>query len=153
MTTSLSVAAPQVFMISYMLDKQGYLIVNREVVGADIGPFEYTPKPEYEGAAAVSCTHAPAGVLYSHPGWAVPTGYAVTGSMTMSHVRVAGPFIVFNEVDEKATLRRWFDHMRQARECVTASSSSRLRLWVTHVSAGRFSPMRARQTPDSGHLP
>jgi DNA polymerase epsilon subunit 1 len=32
-----------------MLDKQGYLIVNREVVGADIGPFEYTPKPEYEG--------------------------------------------------------------------------------------------------------
>ena len=39
----------QVFMISYMLDKQGYLIVNREVVGADIGPFEYTPKPEYEG--------------------------------------------------------------------------------------------------------
>lgn len=37
-------------MISYMLDKQGYLIVNREVVGADIGPFEYTPKPEFEGA-------------------------------------------------------------------------------------------------------
>ena len=41
-------------MISYMLDKQGYLIVNREVVGADIGPFEYTPKPEYEGATAES---------------------------------------------------------------------------------------------------
>jgi hypothetical protein len=39
----------QVFMISYMLDKKGYLIVNREVVGGDIGPFEYTPKPEYEG--------------------------------------------------------------------------------------------------------
>ena len=39
-------------MISYMLDKQGYLIVNREVVGADIGPFEYTPKPEFEGALA-----------------------------------------------------------------------------------------------------
>ncbi len=37
-------------MISYMLDKQGFLIVNREVVGGDIGPFEYTPKPEYEGA-------------------------------------------------------------------------------------------------------
>lgn len=36
-------------MISYMVDKQGYLIVNREVVGGDIGPFEYTPKPEYEG--------------------------------------------------------------------------------------------------------
>jgi hypothetical protein len=42
----------QVFMISYMIDKVGYLIVNREVVGADIGPFEYTPKPEFEGAQA-----------------------------------------------------------------------------------------------------
>lgn len=37
-------------MISYMIDKVGYLIVNREVVGADIGPFEYAPKPEFEGA-------------------------------------------------------------------------------------------------------
>lgn len=36
-------------MISYMIDKVGYLIVNREVVGGDIGPFEYTPKPEFEG--------------------------------------------------------------------------------------------------------
>ncbi len=36
-------------MISYMLDRQGYLIVNREVVGADISDFEYTPKPEFEG--------------------------------------------------------------------------------------------------------
>ena len=36
-------------MISYMLDKQGYLIVNREVVSQDIEDFEYTPKPEFEG--------------------------------------------------------------------------------------------------------
>jgi hypothetical protein len=43
----------QVFMISYMLDRQGYLIVNREVVGADIDNFEYTPKPEYEGPFTV----------------------------------------------------------------------------------------------------
>ena len=39
----------QVFMISYMVDKQGYLIVNREVVSEDIHDFEYTPKPEFEG--------------------------------------------------------------------------------------------------------
>lgn len=39
----------QVFMISYMLDRQGYLIINREVVSEDIDDFEYTPKPEYEG--------------------------------------------------------------------------------------------------------
>lgn len=36
-------------MISYMVDKQGYLIINREVVGGDIENFEYTPKPEFEG--------------------------------------------------------------------------------------------------------
>ena len=62
----------QVFMISYMLDGQGYLIVNREVVSADIDDFEYSPKPEYPG-----------------------------------------PFIVWNETDEAALLRRWFDHMRE----------------------------------------
>ncbi len=39
----------QVFMISYMVDKRGYLICNREVVGGDIADFEYTPKPEFEG--------------------------------------------------------------------------------------------------------
>ena len=39
----------QVFMISYMLDRQGYLIINREIVSEDIDAFEYTPKPEYEG--------------------------------------------------------------------------------------------------------
>ncbi|KAK9824549.1 hypothetical protein WJX72_011249 [[Myrmecia] bisecta] len=67
----------QVFMISYMVDKQGYLIVNREVVSEDISDFEYTPKPEFPG-----------------------------------------PFVVFNELDEKATLRRWFDHMRQVKPAI-----------------------------------
>jgi hypothetical protein len=43
----------QVFMISYMLDRKGFLIVNREVVGADISDFEYEPKPEYEGPFTV----------------------------------------------------------------------------------------------------
>ena len=41
----------QVFMISYMIDKRGFLIVNREIVSEDIADFEYTPKPEFEGAA------------------------------------------------------------------------------------------------------
>ena len=39
----------QIFMISYMIDKQGFLIINREVVSQDISDFEYTPKPEFEG--------------------------------------------------------------------------------------------------------
>uniref|UniRef100_J3LD65 DNA polymerase epsilon catalytic subunit n=1 Tax=Oryza brachyantha TaxID=4533 RepID=J3LD65_ORYBR len=41
-----------VMMISYMIDGQGYLIINREVtecVGEDIEDLEYTPKPEFEG--------------------------------------------------------------------------------------------------------
>lgn len=36
-------------MISYMVNGQGYLIVSREHVGAEIPDFEYTPKPEYPG--------------------------------------------------------------------------------------------------------
>lgn len=39
----------QIYMISYMLDGRGYLIVNREIVTENINPFEYTPKPEFEG--------------------------------------------------------------------------------------------------------
>jgi len=38
-----------IMMISYMLDGDGYLIVNREIVSEDIADFDYTPKPEYEG--------------------------------------------------------------------------------------------------------
>ena len=49
-------------MISYMVDKQGYLIINREVVGGDIDNFEYTPKPEFEGDAYASPRHFMAAV-------------------------------------------------------------------------------------------
>ncbi|KAH9822597.1 hypothetical protein DFH28DRAFT_458835 [Melampsora americana] len=39
----------QIMMISYMIDGQGFLITNREIVGDDIDDFDYTPKPEYDG--------------------------------------------------------------------------------------------------------
>eukprot|EP00043_Microstomoeca_roanoka_P015073 m.150253 g.150253 ORF g.150253 m.150253 type:complete len:2376 (-) comp16169_c0_seq1:102-7229(-) len=39
----------QIMMISYMIDGQGYLIINREIVSEDIEDFEYTPKPEFPG--------------------------------------------------------------------------------------------------------
>ena len=42
-----------VLMISLMVDGEGYLIVNREDVLADIEDFEYTPKPEFEGIFTV----------------------------------------------------------------------------------------------------
>ncbi|KAI8985142.1 hypothetical protein BDB01DRAFT_896693 [Pilobolus umbonatus] len=38
-----------IMMISYMIDGNGYLITNREIVSKDIEDFEYTPKPEFEG--------------------------------------------------------------------------------------------------------
>lgn len=39
----------QIMMISYMIDGQGYLITNREIISCDVNDFEYTPKPEFEG--------------------------------------------------------------------------------------------------------
>eukprot|EP01147_Barroeca_monosierra_P003730 gene3730-8364_t len=39
----------QIIMISYMIDGQGFLIINREIVSEDIEDFEYTPKPEFPG--------------------------------------------------------------------------------------------------------
>ena len=71
----------QVFMISYMFDGQGYLIINREVVSEDIDDFEYTPKPQYHG-----------------------------------------PFIVFNEENEKDLLVRFFEHCQELRP----------NIWVTY---------------------
>lgn len=38
-----------IMMISYMVDGQGYLITNREIVSEDIDDFDYTPKPEFDG--------------------------------------------------------------------------------------------------------
>lgn len=42
-------AVDPIMMISYMIDGQGYLITNREIVSEDIEDFDYTPKEEYEG--------------------------------------------------------------------------------------------------------
>jgi DNA polymerase epsilon subunit 1 len=47
-------ASDTVMMISYMCDRRGYLIVNREVVSEDTQDFEYTPKPEMPGIFKVT---------------------------------------------------------------------------------------------------
>ncbi|WVW81918.1 DNA polymerase epsilon catalytic subunit A [Kwoniella bestiolae CBS 10118] len=67
----------QIMMISYMIDGQGYLITNREIVAEDIDDFEYTPKEEYPG-----------------------------------------DFTIFNEPDEPAVIRRWFEHIRDSKPTV-----------------------------------
>jgi DNA polymerase epsilon subunit 1 len=70
----------QIMMISYMIDGQGFLITNREIVSEDINDFEYTPKPEY-----------------------------------------SGPFMIFNEPDERAVLERFFGHIKEAKPTVIAT--------------------------------
>ncbi len=70
----------QIMMISYMIDGQGFLITNREIVSEDIADFEYTPKPEYDG-----------------------------------------PFLVFNEPDERSVIHRFFLHIKEARPTVIAT--------------------------------
>ena len=73
-------AVDQIMMISYMIDGQGFLITNREIVSEDIEDFEYTPKPEYDG-----------------------------------------PFMIFNELDEKGVIERFFLHIKEARPTVIAT--------------------------------
>ncbi|KAJ5590915.1 DNA polymerase epsilon catalytic subunit A [Penicillium hetheringtonii] len=70
----------QVMMISYMIDGQGFLITNREIVSEDINDFEYTPKPEY-----------------------------------------SGPFVIFNEPNERGVLERFFEHIKIAKPTVIAT--------------------------------
>ncbi|KAK3496310.1 DNA polymerase epsilon [Neurospora crassa] len=73
-------AIDQIMMVSYMIDGQGFLITNREIISEDIADFDYTPKPEYQG-----------------------------------------PFMIFNEPDEKALLERFFLHIKEARPTVIAT--------------------------------
>jgi DNA polymerase epsilon subunit 1 len=70
----------QIMMISYMIDGNGFLITNREIVSEDINDFEYTPKPEYNG-----------------------------------------PFVIFNEPDERRVLERFFGHIKEAKPTVIAT--------------------------------
>ena len=50
MTTNTTIVPISMTTVSMVTPRfQGYLITNREVIGADVEDFEYTPKPEYEG--------------------------------------------------------------------------------------------------------
>ena len=46
-------ATDSIYMISYMVDGIGFLLVNREVVSEDVPDFDYTPLDEYPGPFTV----------------------------------------------------------------------------------------------------
>ncbi|KAJ3268707.1 DNA polymerase epsilon catalytic subunit, partial [Terramyces sp. JEL0728] len=73
-------AIDSIMMISYMIDGQGYLITNRDIVSQDIEDFEFTPKPEYQGS-----------------------------------------FTIFNEDNEVGLLKRFFEHIQQAKPHIFAT--------------------------------
>ena len=64
----------EIYMISYMVNGQGYLITSRSIVSEDVPDFEYTPKPNFPG-----------------------------------------PFMIFNESNEKALIQRFFSHFLEVK--------------------------------------
>lgn len=73
-------ATDQIMMISYMIDGNGYLITNREIISENVEDFDFTPKPEFPGH-----------------------------------------FTIFNEPDEIALLKRFFEHIIEVQPQVIVS--------------------------------
>ena len=86
----------QIMMISYMVDGQGFLITNREIVSDDIDDFEYTPKDEYPGEFTV----------FNEP------DEVSTISARKEDLR---PTV------QPSLIRRWFEHIRDCKPTVMAT--------------------------------
>ncbi|KAF8072990.1 POL2A [Scenedesmus sp. PABB004] len=118
-------AYDQVFMISYMVDRRGYLMVNRAVVGADVADFEYRrAAPQRRGgdrARARARAGAPGARLEPPPRRrAARAGRGLDAAAAAAAARspkpeFEGPFTVINEPDEPSLLRTWFAHMREVK--------------------------------------
>jgi DNA polymerase epsilon subunit 1 len=90
-------AIDQVMMISYMVDGQGYLITNREIVSEDIEDFEYTPKEGYEGPF----------IVFNEP-----------DEVGSTHERVTNVYSLFFQA---STIRRFFNHIQDIKPTVMAT--------------------------------
>lgn len=84
-------------MISYMIDGQGYLITNREIVSEDIEDFEYTPKEGYEGPF----------IVFNEPDEVSSTREKVTN--------------VYPPSFQASTIRRFFNHIQDVKPTVMAT--------------------------------
>jgi DNA polymerase epsilon subunit 1 len=91
-------AIDQVMMISYMVDGQGYLITNRDIVSEDIDDFEYTPKEGYEGPF----------IIFNE---------ADEVRVCLFHLMSYGT----DDCVQAATITRFFDHIRDVKPTVMAS--------------------------------
>ena len=69
-------AIDQIMMSSYMIDGQGFLITNRDIVSEDIDDFEYTPKEGYEGPFTIFNEADEASVLLRFKALNAETHYA-----------------------------------------------------------------------------
>jgi DNA polymerase epsilon subunit 1 len=85
----------QIMMISYMIDGQGYLITNREIISRDVDDFEYTPNPEFEGNHIQIINNLSL------------NNYAIVLKIYI----FVGLFTIFNEPDEAALINRFFEHI------------------------------------------
>ena len=110
-------------MISYMIDRQGYLITNREVVSRDIDDFEYTPKPEFEGPFIVFnelnevCPR----------GWRTPKHAVFPVASQRPGLVPCHPWPLFSiplsahGIRQRAVLSRFFEHIREVKPNVIAT--------------------------------
>ncbi len=75
----------------------------------------------------------------------VPLNWECLAGMTRGACNAhAGPFTIFNEPDERATLRRWFDHMRQVRRCASDHGSYPAIMSVEQPPRAAFLQTRAQ---------
>lgn len=80
--------------------------------------------------AALWLVHAHPSFVFGSTKWGRPgSPFACLGPTQASPCRpfppAAGPFIVFNEPNELALLRKWFQHMREVRGCSGSSRGAR----------------------------
>jgi DNA polymerase epsilon subunit 1 len=96
----------EIFMISYMVNGQGFLIISRAVVSQDIDNFEYTPKRKFLLLFPLSSQYLPVLVFYHLS----IIAFSFKNKKKQKTAQFPGPFTIFNERNEEALIRRFLAH-------------------------------------------